>query len=273
MSDSLRIGLLAAVVVLGLGTALWVFLPAFQGTESARRALGSNRLTFGAWVTVFVLNGLITAPLEPLMHFERGFTAGTFLVAALSTDLPMLVVLYVRVIMPKAATWAGIGLRGVSWDVLLRFGVGGGIACLALTAIVEGLLDRVGLRSNQFDEFKFVFSEGSPSFALVFVLGVCVAPFVEELFFRGFVFGLYRQRHPVWLAYLVSSVLFTVPHLLSIQMSLSQMAGLGVGVFMLGIVLAWLYDVTGSLLPGMLAHAVNNATGLLAFYAVGIRQG
>ena len=35
---------------------------------------------------------------------------------------------------------------------------------------------------------------------------------------------------------------------------------------LLAMLLAWLYQRTGSLYPGMLAHAVNNATGLLLFY-------
>jgi membrane protease YdiL (CAAX protease family) len=49
------------------------------------------------------------------------------------------------------------------------------------------------------------------------------------------------------------------------------MAGLSVGIFLLALLLAWLYQHTGSLFPGMLAHAVNNATGLILFYVVGIR--
>jgi uncharacterized protein len=101
---------------------------------------------------------------------------------------------------------------------------------------------------------------------MLLLLGAVVAPFAEELFFRGFVFGLYRRRHPRWLAYVVSGVLFTIPHLLAGRMNLSQMAGLGIGIFILALILAWLYDHTGSLFPGMLAHAVNNATGLIAFY-------
>ena len=36
-------------------------------------------------------------------------------------------------------------------------------------------------------------------------------------------------------------------------------------------VLAWLYQHTGGLYPSIVAHAVNNATGLILFYAVGIR--
>ena len=52
-------------------------------------------------------------------------------------------------------------------------------------------------------------------------------------------------------------------------MNPSQMAALAVGIFSLGVLLAWTYQRTGSLLPGMLAHAVNNAFGLIVFYAFG----
>ena len=49
------------------------------------------------------------------------------------------------------------------------------------------------------------------------------------------------------------------------------MAGLSVGILLLALMLTWLYQHTGSLFPGILAHAVNNATGLILFYAVGMR--
>ena len=35
--------------------------------------------------------------------------------------------------------------------------------------------------------------------------------------------------------------------------------------------LAWLYEHTGSLYPSIVAHAVNNATGLILYYAIGLR--
>src|SRR5207302_822583 len=109
------------------------------------------------------------------------------------------------------------------------------------------------------------------AFTLLLIAAGVVAPFVEELFFRGFLFGVYRRRQPLWLAYIVSSVLFTVLHLEPTRMNVAQMAGLSVGIFTLAMMLAWLYQHTGSLYPGMVAHAVNNATGLILFYAVGLR--
>jgi membrane protease YdiL (CAAX protease family) len=115
---------------------------------------------------------------------------------------------------------------------------------------------------------------GPPTLLGVVVLGlalVVLAPITEELFFRGFLFGLYRRRQPLWVAYVVSGLLFTVLHLEPTRMNVQQMAGLAVGIFLLSTILAWLYQHTGSLYPGMLAHAVNNATGLILFYAVGVR--
>ena len=137
--------------------------------------------------------------------------------------------------------------------------------------VVGTLLSQVGLRPNQLDEFDFVLTEGPLAFVLVLISAGIMAPVVEELFFRGFLFGMYRRRQPLWVAYVASSVLFTLLHLMPGQMNVQQMAGLSVGIFLLAILLAWLYQHTGSLYPGMVAHAINNATGLLLFYAFGIR--
>jgi membrane protease YdiL (CAAX protease family) len=79
-----------------------------------------------------------------------------------------------------------------------------------------------------------------------------------------------RRRHPLWQAYVVSVLLFTVLHNDPSHMNLSQMAGLSIGIGLLALMLAWVYQRTGSLYPAILAHAVNNATGLILFYVLGL---
>jgi membrane protease YdiL (CAAX protease family) len=262
--------LIILLAVLGLCVTAWVFWPAFQGREAARRDLGTHRLTIGAWVSVIVLNAIITFPLVPFLHIEQGLTAGTFVIAALSTDIPMLLIVYVRLIMPGAVTWSELGLKPLPLDYVLRVGLAAGLAGLVVIDIIGSLLAQVGLRPNQLEQFQFVLTEGPAAFVLLLVAAGIIAPFVEELFFRGFLFGLYRRRQPLWLAYLGTSLLFTVLHLEPNRMTVPQMAGLSVGIFLLAMMLAWLYQHTGSLYPAMLAHAVNNATGLILFYVVGI---
>jgi sodium transport system permease protein len=77
----------------------------------------------------------------------------------------------------------------------------------------------------------------------------------EELFFRGVVFsGL--QRLGAWPAILISALLFGFAHA-SIYRMLPTLA--------LGILLAWLAWRSGSIVPSMIVHAMNN--GLIVWLA------
>ncbi len=71
-------------------------------------------------------------PLAPFLHIDQGLTSGTFLIAALSTDIPMLLIVYVRLIMPRAVTWQELGLRPLPLDYVLRMGLATGLAGLVV---------------------------------------------------------------------------------------------------------------------------------------------
>ncbi|MEJ7892569.1 MAG: CPBP family intramembrane glutamic endopeptidase [Solirubrobacteraceae bacterium] len=89
----------------------------------------------------------------------------------------------------------------------------------------------------------------------VAVLTTLVAPFVEELFYRGFLFGALRRAMPwIWAAVL-AGVLFGGIHLGTPAIFLVPLA-----VF--GALLCVLYQRTDSLIPGMGVHAFNNALAL-----------
>jgi membrane protease YdiL (CAAX protease family) len=85
------------------------------------------------------------------------------------------------------------------------------------------------------------------------ILVVGMAPVAEELFFRGFLFGGLRGRLTFWPAALISGVFFGAIHLLGG----SLIAVVLLSVF--GVLLAWLYERTGSLGPPILMHAIQNA--------------
>jgi uncharacterized protein len=91
---------------------------------------------------------------------------------------------------------------------------------------------------------------------LQILLIVIAAPVSEELSFRGFLFGGLRTRLPAIGAALLSGVLFGALH-----------APGGIGtvpqLFVFGAILALLYEKTGSILPGMILHVLNNTVGLL----------
>lgn len=83
-------------------------------------------------------------------------------------------------------------------------------------------------------------------------LTTVMAPVAEELFFRGFVFGGLR-KHGVIVAAGVSGLAFGGAHVASSPI------GFIVPLAALGIILALLYERTGSLYPPIALHALNNA--------------
>ena len=89
---------------------------------------------------------------------------------------------------------------------------------------------------------------------------VIMAPLMEELLFRGAMQGylLSRWKNPVW-AIVVPALLFGIGHGNPIQIPFA---------FVTGLVLGWVYYRTGSLLPGMLMHFVNNGTSVLLYHLV-----
>jgi len=89
---------------------------------------------------------------------------------------------------------------------------------------------------------------------LIFVLICVLVPIGEELFFRGFVYGTLR-RWGIPLAATLSALFFGAVHQQLVHF---------LPIFVLGVILALLYERTRSLLPVMLVHGVNNAVAILA---------
>lgn len=271
-ADAVRFALVGVLGLLALAVTAWIFWSAFRGPDRARRALGTHRLALASIVFIFLLGTLIALPFATRARIDcGGFTIDGFIIGVASTDVPMLAFIYSRLIASRAVSWRELGLAPLPLSYVLRMGFGGGLVGLIGVAVVGALLAQVGVKSNQSAEFQFVTSQGPLVFILVLLVAGVLAPCVEELFFRGFIFGFYRRRKPLWMAYVASSLLFTVLHLQPQCMTPAQMAGLAVGILQLALLLAWLYQRSGSLYPGMVAHAVNNATGLILLYAVGLQ--
>jgi membrane protease YdiL (CAAX protease family) len=85
---------------------------------------------------------------------------------------------------------------------------------------------------------------------------------VEEILFRGVVFGWLRGRMPAAAAAVISAALFSLAHLGWMDWSLL------LPVFGIGLVLAGLYHQSRSLWPGILVHAsINTAATLVILLA------
>jgi hypothetical protein len=90
---------------------------------------------------------------------------------------------------------------------------------------------------------------------------VVLAPLFEELIFRGILFTTLRKKFSFPTSMVGSGLVFALAHGYGVIAFLS--------VLWSGFLWAWAYERTGSVIPGMLAHAVNNGLvvySLVAFF-------
>lgn len=99
---------------------------------------------------------------------------------------------------------------------------------------------------------------------LLALLVVCVAPFVEELVFRGVLLSGLAARMPIGWAMLASAVVFGCVHLPDFKFAWYPVPALVI----LGLASAWLRVRTRSLWPSITLHATNNFIAAVAWFVV-----
>jgi hypothetical protein len=104
--------------------------------------------------------------------------------------------------------------------------------------------------------------------ALLFVMAVIMAPFLEEALFRGILLPALRRRLPFVPAALLVTVLFAGLHAVQTGGYLPALAAIAVT----GYLLAWLREASDSLWPPVIFHMGFNFTALLPVLLLGQRM-
>lgn len=146
--------------------------------------------------------------------------------------------------------WSALGLRrpvrGLPW---LPFSLAAG--ALLVVSVYGILLDAAGVHPDT--ELPDAVYDNALPLGIIVVLTIAVAPVVEEVFFRGFVFsGLMRRWGPIWGA-LGSASLFGAAHLGN-----SGYLYVVPPIVMIGAIFAWGYHYSKSILPSIGAHFMFN---------------
>lgn len=106
---------------------------------------------------------------------------------------------------------------------------------------------------------------GPELFLVVLSVGV-LGPAAEEVFFRGYLQSELRRRWPAWAAVAATSVGFAILHV--------DPTGVHVALaLVLGLYLGFVVELTGSTLPAIVCHVVNNVVFTLQTAAGGGVEG
>jgi len=168
--------------------------------------------------------------------------------------LPMLAVFFSSSLVALALATAPLGRQALPalgfrpagyWPVLL-----GTVGALVVSVTVTQFgIDPQGVRE------AIKIAREPAQFAASFAIMAILAPLVEEVVFRGLLYGWIAGRWGTVAAWLVSSILFAAAHVEPAHAIL---------VLPLGLLFGWLRRRTDSLWPSLVAHAVNNGVAITA---------
>ena len=185
--------------------------------------------------------------------YQLGFgTAATF-ISKLAIPMDMATMISLAMVASTLAmTWHLLHFKYVSlksdkyremnWQTL---GVSA-VFVMAATYVLNVLIEQAGV-TNTMEETFIAMSNNPFGFLSIALL----APILEELLFRGAIEKrLLQQWENPWGGIVVSALIFGVIHANPAQIPFA---------FIMGLMFGWLYYRTGSLLPGIIGHVLNNS--------------
>lgn len=122
-----------------------------------------------------------------------------------------------------------------------------------ITALILSMLilNALGYKPPSQPVFDMFFEEKRSSVILFLAIFVSVlGPVIEEIFFRGFLYSAVKKRFGILSGVLLSGALFSALH--------TNIIGF-LPIMILGILMAFLYETTGSLIASISVHILHNS--------------
>ncbi len=230
--------------------------------------LGSIGVFLGSlWITQIVVSAFIQANGWTKEHVAYTFnhTVAAQFWSILTAETATLALLWVAVMRYPRELWQkGIGLRRLKWRDL-GFTILGVVAYIGVyTVVLTAISSFFKVNTDQAQELGFDHVVGTTNLMLTFASLVILPPIVEEIMFRGFLYGGLRNKLHFIPAALITSVIFAIPHSAESSQGILWIAA--IDTFSLSLVLCYLREKTGAVYAGIGLHAIKNAIAFAALY-------
>ncbi|PHF26339.1 CPBP family intramembrane metalloprotease [Bacillus wiedmannii] len=151
-------------------------------------------------------------------------------------------------------SWRDIGIRKLSWkDFLWTFGAV--IFLIVVSIAVLMIMEKMGISFENSKTETVQNDKSIYSFCIAVIGAAVISPIYEEILYRRVFYTFFRDKYGIWGGVLISSIIFTVVHIPTYNT-------LPVN-FLSGVVFAWLYEKTNSILSAIIAHALFNFIAVL----------
>ena len=149
----------------------------------------------------------------------------------------------------SAIRWGRLGSGGY------RYVFGGFLLAIA----AEGILNLLPTQKEL--PIEKLFTGTAASYLLPF-FGICVAPFIEELVFRGFFYPVFERTLGFWWAVLITAAIFALIHGPQLDFGWAEVTA----IFLVGVALSYTRGKTGLVAPSYLMHVGYNTSLFAALY-------
>lgn len=151
----------------------------------------------------------------------------------------------------RLPTWSELGLAPAAFIVYT-------VVVAVIMYLVSQFAPGIDLEQKQNVGFNFLAT--SQEYVLAFVTLVIVAPIMEEVIFRGYLYGKLKKYVPWWVAIVLVSAFFGFAH---------GQWNVAIATFVLSVFLCLLRDMSGSIWASITLHMIKNG---IAFYFLFVNQ-
>lgn len=238
-----------------------------SGQVWAKKALYTIGITSFVFTVVVGVQFLLALPLAwwaPIEVLSSPVTNTLFTIISYLLAIVLIIWLPPKIFKKKVAaasreslglsglpTWTDIGLAPIGYIVSILIAMG-------ITAVFNLM---PWFNANETQDLGYSPYMVGLERGVAFIMLAILAPIVEEIIFRGFLYGKLRIKIPKWLAILITSFAFGLVHM---------QWNVGITVFAMSIVTCILREITGTIYAGILVHIINNGVAFFLVYVMGM---
>ena len=137
--------------------------------------------------------------------------------------------------------WSPVSVAYLGWSVVIG---------LATIFLIDFVMSKLSFLPDWMGATFDILQSGWLGIICISVLG----PILEEMLFRGAITKVLLHKYSPVKAIIFSALIFGIFHINPAQV---------VGATLSGVLFAWLYYKTGSLVPGILVHILNNSLSVV----------
>lgn len=197
--------------------------------------------------TVYIANDFSTNSLNAFFNLFIG----------IATAIPLIIV-FKGFIKENWLVFKKDFLENIIWVLTIGIGLAY-LFSIAGELIVNLVAPQSGEAANQ----TLVETLVQSNFLLMFFQSVIIAPFIEELLFRGLIFNSLRQKNMVW-AHLISAFLFGLLHVYSYILAGDMREWIKLIPYMMaGLSFSTVYEKRQTIIAPIILHAAKNLIAVL----------